>query len=154
MGRVQRRLLSGVLWVVAWPKVTLAVAAVLLAASVGAAVLWLDVSTDQNKLFSPDVPFFRDYLRFSEEFPENEATYVVIEPRDSSATAPQLGRWIETAEGIAARLRRLPRYVSRVDTHVPLDAPGAPAILFENDPALVAEALEGARSELVPLSEV
>lgn len=158
MGPVQRRLVKGVLCVVAWPKVTLALAALLLAVSVGAAMLWLDVSTDQNKLFSPNVPFFRDYLRFSEEFPENEATYVVVRQKEadhkSDAPPPPTRQWIEAADSIASRLSRMPRYVSRVDTHVPLDAPGAPGILFDSDPAAVAEALAQAKSQLVPLAQI
>ena len=46
------------------------------------AVLRLNISTDQDKLFSSDVPFFRDYLDFEASSPKSEAMYVVIEPKD------------------------------------------------------------------------
>src|SRR4051794_1024984 len=75
MGFVQRRLVKCVLWVVAYPKLTLAGAAVLLVVAGVGAWFGLSVSTDQNDLFSPNVKFFADYLRFDRLFPENQATY-------------------------------------------------------------------------------
>ncbi len=40
----------------------------------------LDISTDQNDLFSHKVGFFRNYLDFIDKFPENEAIYVIVRP--------------------------------------------------------------------------
>src|SRR5579863_5738056 len=55
MGIVQRRLVKGVLWIVARPKLTLAAAAAVLAVAAIYAHQRLTVSTDQNDLFSPKV---------------------------------------------------------------------------------------------------
>ena len=55
------------------PLRSLIVAGVVLAGCVTLAMTRLDISSDQNKLFSTKVKFFRDYLEFDEKFPENEA---------------------------------------------------------------------------------
>src|SRR4051795_467978 len=112
MRLVQRSILKGVLGGVARPKVTLAVAGLLVAASAGWAYFRLPISTDQNKLFSGDVPFFRDYLAFIQKFPENEAAYVVIEPVDP-ANPPPNARWAALADAIVDRLNRIPDAVRR-----------------------------------------
>src|SRR6185312_7142437 len=104
MGFVQRRLVKSVLWVVSHPKSTLAVGLLVVALSAGLAWRGLDVSTDQNDLFSPKVKFFADYLRFDRLFPENQATYVVMEPVDPGRP-PAVGEWVEAADRITARLR-------------------------------------------------
>ena len=133
MGFVQRRLVKGVLWVVAHPRLTLGAAAVVLLVSIASAMRWLTVSTDQNNLFSPHVKFFADYLDFDRKFPENQAIYVLIEPRDPGP-AP-VPRWVAAADAIAARLNQMvPRYIQKggVDYKIRLDAPGAPGILFQD----------------------
>ena len=61
MGVVQRQILRRVLGVVARPRLTLAVCGAALIACLALAYLRLDISTDQNKLFDPDVKFFADY---------------------------------------------------------------------------------------------
>ena len=131
MGFVQRRLVKSVLWVVAHPKWTLAVGVALV---MGAALLaWqrLDVSADQNDLFSHKVKFFADYLRFDRLFPENQATYVIIEPVDLQRP-PGVMEWVGLAEGIAARLRGLgDQYVKKVELNVPWH-PLAAGILFDD----------------------
>ena len=78
-GFILRAVLHGVLYVVAHPLVTLAVAGAVLAACVAIAWVRLDISTNQNKLFSSKVNFFRNYLSFVEKFPEHEAIYIIIE---------------------------------------------------------------------------
>ena len=141
MGRVQRRIVRAVLWVVAHPRATLGIAAALLAVSVLAAWSKLTVSSDQNKLFSPKVKFFADWLNFDRKFPENQAIYVVVEPKDWSAH-PAVERWVGLADRIAARLRRMPGEVESVVERTPLTAPGAPGILFD-DPKDLPEAFKG-----------
>ncbi len=131
MGFVQRRLVRGVLWVVSHPKITLAICAVMLVTSVGYAWIGLSLSTDENALLTPDLPFFKDYLHFDAKFPENEAFVVVAWPKDYSHP-PLAKRWIGLADGISTNLIALKQDVDRVDTHAPLDALGQQALLFDD----------------------
>src|SRR6266536_1132831 len=103
MGFVQRRILKLVLAVVRRPKLTLAISGVILAACVGLAVARLRISTDQNKLFSEKVPFFRDFLHFIHAFPENEALYVLVEAKHPRQIPP-VKRWTDFADAITERL--------------------------------------------------
>jgi uncharacterized protein len=141
MGFVQRRLVIGVLGVVARPKLTLALAAAVLIVCAASAYKWLTVSSDQNKLFSPKVKFFADWLDFDRKFPENQATYVVIEPA-SLTLKPTVRQWVDVADAITARLRAMPEHVARVVERVPPNDPNAPGILFQ-DPKLLPESFEG-----------
>src|SRR2546421_8640897 len=106
MGFVQRRILKLVLAVVRRPKLTLAISAIVLAACVAAAIATLRISTDQNKLFSEKVPFFRDFLHFIHIFPENEALYVLIQPKNS-AYVPPTARWTDFADAVTDKLRAM-----------------------------------------------
>src|SRR5881275_363426 len=96
-----RLLLIGVLHVVLHPWRVLIIAALAAIACAGWAAVRLNISTDQNKLFDPKVPFFRDYLNFNQKFPENEAIYVLIEPAKVGAQPP-VRRWTALADAIAA----------------------------------------------------
>src|SRR5262245_46645808 len=96
---MHRPLLRAVLAVVSHPWLSLFISAFVLVACVGFAVMKLEISTDQNKLFDPNVPFFRDYLKFNELFPENEAIYVLIEAKDT-AGVPPVRRWTAIADAI------------------------------------------------------
>jgi len=147
-----RILLHGVLRVVNHPRLTLLVSAVLLANCVALAMWQLDVSTDQNKLFSPKVKFFRDYLEFNEKFPENEAIYILVEPADPNAPPPSVPRWTAAADAIAARLRQLDAYVKSVDQRVPLDKLGTQGILFDS-PESVRQSLADA-ARFAPLAKL
>src|SRR5438105_15106187 len=124
MGFIQRRVMTAVLGVVSHPKTTLVISAAVLAASVVLALTRLRVSTDQDKLFSADVKFFRDYLEFDAKFPENAAIYVVIEAAPGKP-APPVERWTALADGITARLRELTRYVHSAECKVLLKHLGA-----------------------------
>ena len=99
MDFLYRRILIAVLAIVSHPWATLAVVFLTAAVSAGAAIGWLTVSTDQNQLFSSKPWFFHDYLQFISHFRENEAVYIVIEPRDAVgfASAPganvPIARW-------------------------------------------------------------
>src|SRR3954447_24955691 len=137
MGFVQRRLVKSVLWVVAHPKSTLAVGLLLVAASALLAHTRLKVLTDQNALFSHKVSFFADYLHFNHLFPENQATYIVIDPVDPN-NPPPLGEWVHLADQLTARLNTMvPKYVKKpVQPQVPIADPKAPGILFD-DPSKV-----------------
>ncbi|HLL87921.1 MAG TPA: MMPL family transporter, partial [Tepidisphaeraceae bacterium] len=147
--RFERLLLTSVLAVVRRPRLTLGVAAAVLVACVVLAKARLPMSADQNKLFSADVPFFKDYLRFVELFPENEAIYLILEARDPAAPPPPITRWTAAAEAVAARLRQLPHAVKSVDQRVPIDALGDQGLLFD-DAEGVRQTIEQARP-FVPL---
>ena len=142
----RRIILKGVLAVVSWPKLTIAVCLLVLGGCIALAAGRLRISTDQNELFSPDAPFFRDYLTFIQKFPENEAIYVVIEAK---AGTPPVTRWTGAAEAVTQRLRGMPQHVVSVDARVPLDELGAQGILFE-DPAKLPGILEEVK-RFVPL---
>ncbi len=128
MGTVQRRLSGLVLWVIGRPRTTLAVAVAAMAVCVGAAWFNLGVSTDQNRLFSPDAPQFKAYLSFIERFPENEAAYVVVEARGAP---PSVGRWVAVADGLTAALRAMPDRVRLVECRVTPRELGVYGFLFE-----------------------
>ncbi len=135
MGPIHRRVLKDTLRLTRYPRIVLAVALVLAGISVFLACTRLRISTDQNKLFSPRVAFFHQYLQFIKHFPENEAAYVVIQARDP-AHPPPSGQWIKAADAITAALEKLPKYVRSVDSHVPLKMLGNQALLFADWPAV------------------
>src|SRR5689334_25114211 len=123
MGPIQRQLVRGVISVVTFPRTTLAICAVLLVASVCYAWFGLSLSTDQNALLTPDLPFFKDYLEYDARFPENEAFVVLVEPI-SYEHLPVAKRWMGLADDIQSRLMELKGVVKRVDTHVPIEELG------------------------------
>src|SRR5207248_2377953 len=99
----------GVLHVVKFPRRVLLVCGLALAVCIGLAMWKLNIATDQNRLFDPNVQFFRDFLSFSDKFPENEAIYIVIEPADSQRIA--ISRWTDIADQLAANLSSISDYV-------------------------------------------
>jgi predicted RND superfamily exporter protein len=145
---VHRGILIAVLAIVARPKTALLISGIVLAVCLGAAALKLNISTDQNKLFDPSVSFFKDYLRFNQLFPENEAIYVVVQARDPAAVPP-VKRWTQLADAIAKKLRGLPRYVVSVDAKVPTDKLGSQGLLFD-EPRRVKQSFEDVK-RFIPL---
>lgn len=145
---VSRLILRFVLLVVSHPRLTLALTLTLVGASAWLALVRLTISTDQNKLFSEKVPFFRDYLEFDRKFPENEAVYLVVETRDPS-TRPSVGRWTAAADALVEAMRKLPEYVASVDARVPIHELGEQGLLFD-DPQLVRQTLHDVR-EMLPM---
>ena len=146
--RLKRHLLRFVLGVVRRPKLTLLLAGLLLAASVTIAMTRLTISADSNKLFDPSVPFFRDYLKFNENFPENEAVYVVVRPADD-AQQPPVPRWTALADAIAAKVGTLTDAVQGVDARIPIDQLGPQGLLFDT-PTRIRVSVDGVR-EFIPL---
>jgi predicted RND superfamily exporter protein len=151
MSPVHRGILVAVLGVVARPRLTLALCGVVLALCGALALSRLTISTDQNALFDPDVQFFKDYLRFIELFPENEAVYVVVQSRDRG-TVPPVRRWAAIADQVAGRLKAMPQYVKSVDARVPVDQLGAQGLLFD-DPKLVQRNFDDVK-RFVPLAKL
>jgi predicted RND superfamily exporter protein len=134
-GKINRRLLVFMLWVVTHPKTVLLAALIALLVSMVSAYFLLGLSINQDELFSSKVAFFKNYINFTLDFPENQATYVMIEAADP-AHPPAVARWIEIASAITASLAGDTTNVRAVDSHVPLEQLGKQGILFE-DPAQV-----------------
>ena len=65
----QPRKVKVVIREVTFPKVTIAVCAILLLAAVTFSWFHLTLSTDQNELLTPKLKFFRDYADFATLFP-------------------------------------------------------------------------------------
>jgi predicted RND superfamily exporter protein len=148
---IHRALLRGVIVGVAFPKLTLSLAGVVVLAASLLAGAKLRVSSDSNELFSHKVEFFRNWIEFDKDFPENQASYVVIGPRDPNQPPPT-ARWTALADRVAAKLRTMPDAVQSVDERIPLDQLGAQGILFE-DPAALREEIDEAR-QLAPLARL
>lgn len=148
---LSRAILRGVLWVVAHPVATLALAGVVLGVCVLGAALTLRISTDQNKQFSPNATVFREYLDFIERFPENEAIYVVVEARDA-ARPPPVAAWAGIADAIAARVVGLTKYVRSVDHRVAASEMGRQGLAFDSE-ARMRAAHEDAK-RFVPLAKL
>ncbi|HEY1921833.1 MAG TPA: MMPL family transporter [Tepidisphaeraceae bacterium] len=134
MGFVHRRILTGVLAVVSHPWITLGCVLISVAACVGATLLWLTISTDQNQLFSSKPWFFHEYLEFIHRFPENEAVYIVIEPKNPG-DHPLVSEWTDAADHITNRLRGM-NEVEDAYCRIPIDELGRQGILFEDRNAL------------------
>ena len=150
MRTLHRLLLLLVLAVVRRPRTALLLSMLVLGASITWSAMNLQISSDQNKLFDPDVKFFKDYLKFTEDFPENEATYALIEPADPSHLPPVL-RWTALADAITAKVKTLPE-VKSVDSHVPTRELGPQGLLFDT-PESVKKNLEGIK-QFIPLVQL
>lgn len=146
-----RRLLLAVLHVVEHPKRSLSIALLLVIISASFAWMKLKHSTDQDQLFSRDVPFFRHYIDFTKDFPENQASYVIVEPKDP-AHPPPVARWVAIADAIKMRLEPESQFIEEVDSHIPVEELGTQGLLFE-DPARVQQDLEDVR-RMVPLARL
>lgn len=145
-----RTLVGFVRWVVRHPRWVLGACLVLLGLSVWVSVARLRISSDQNELFDPKVKFFGDYLNFTRQFPEHEATYVLVEASPGSDSgAINTGRWTAIAEDLTARLRSMPEFVSSVDSRVPIDRLGDQGLLFDS-PERVRQAREEVE-QFIPL---
>ena len=126
------------------PRTTLALCLAMAAACGLLAMARLGVSTNQNDLFSARAPFFRDYLRYIREFPENEALYVLIEASGNGPTPPP-ERWTALADSVSERVRSLAGVAESVDARVPLDQLGNQGILFERPDAIPDRISDAAR---------
>jgi hypothetical protein len=126
-----RRLLIAMLWVVTHPKKTLAIALLALLGCATYALTHLGISTNQDELFSSKVAFFGDYIDFTKDFPENQASYVMVEAADP-AHPPATADWVAVANTITEQLQHDKTDVKAVDSHVPLEQLGAQGVLFEN----------------------
>jgi uncharacterized protein len=146
---IQKRLLKIVLTVVSYPRTTLLVCGIVLAGCVILALTRLQSSADEDKLFSPAVPFFKAFLDFEEKFPENEALYVLLEPSNPAAP-PVLGRWTRLADKITDRLNLLHPYVKHARARTASSELGPYELLFADSDSLP-QYLQDARTDLLPM---
>jgi predicted RND superfamily exporter protein len=150
---LHRSLLKAVLAVVLHPRLTLLISGIIVFGCVGLALAYLKIDTDQDKLFSPHVGFFKDYLEYINRFQENEALYVLIEPADPK-NPPPVARWAQAADRTAARLRDLDKsIVASVEDRILPSQLGNQALLFE-DPHELEQSFQSAKTELAPLAQV
>ncbi|HEX5241908.1 MAG TPA: MMPL family transporter, partial [Tepidisphaeraceae bacterium] len=133
--KLERLILLAVLSIVEHPIRALVIAGIILAVCGSLALAKLNISSDEDKLFSEHVKFFQDYLEFDRKFPENEAVYVIVEAKDPKAS-PTLSQWTGIADSIAKHMRAIPKYVESVDAHIPLDKLGNQAVLFDEPESL------------------
>ena len=127
---VTRQLLKLVLRVVHRPKTALAIALGIVGICAAFASVKLQISTDQDELFSRNVPFFKNYLHFTEDFPENQAGYVILRAKDPDHP-PAVGQWAAAADAVTDALRNAKKYVREVDGRIPLGQLGAQGLLFD-----------------------
>ena len=104
----------------------------------------LDMSTDQDQLFSTKVPFFHDYVEFTKAFPENQAGYVIVQATHADRPPP-VGRWTALADAVIARLAADHENVRSVEGPVSPRNAGPQALLFTDDPAEVRRPPQGGR---------
>jgi hypothetical protein len=109
------------------------------------------MSTDQDKLFSSNVPFFRNYIEFTQDFPENQASYVIVQAKDP-AHPPSTAHWVEIADAITERLRTEKKYVKTVDSHVPINELGSQGLLFDSPTELKEDTADAIR--MMPLAQL
>src|ERR1043165_6650455 len=118
MGFVQRRLVKFVVGVVHFPKLTLAICAAVLLASIAFAFVHLQLSTDEDELLTPKLQFFKEFKEYNSLFPENDSFVILLEPLNRKQPPPAQ-RWIDFADRITASLYDMKDIVKRVDSHVP-----------------------------------
>lgn len=149
LSHFHRFLLVFVLYVVRHPIRVLIAAVLGVAFAAGLAWWRLNVSTDQNRLFSSNVPFFKDYLAFNADFPENEANYVLVQAKDPIHW-PAVARWAAVSDAITDALRKRTDAVRDVDNRVPLESLHGQGLLYESH-ALLKQDLRDTK-QLVPLA--
>ena len=135
MGPIQRVIVKASLRSVRNPWTTLIIALVALVLCVYLGLTRLAISSDQDELFSDSELYFRDYLRFGKQFPENEAIYIVLRPRDPHARIP-LDRWIAAVDAVVANVQPLSQYVERVEYRAPGSKLGVYGALFDDPPSV------------------
>jgi predicted RND superfamily exporter protein len=150
MDFLQRRILIAVLAIVTHPWITLGIVALSVAACAGAALTWLTISSSQNELFSSKPWFFHDYLQYINRFKENEALYIVIEPKGSAT--PTVADWAAVADHVTDRLRALKDDVVDAYSRIPVRELGDQGLLFQ-DPRKLPQSFASAQ-ELAQLTTI
>ena len=121
-----------VLHVVKHPRRVLTIAILIVALCALLAAWKLNISSDQNKLFDPNVKFFRDYLEIHRAV-SGERSDLRADRADRSG-AFAAGRAMDGNCRCHRRrgCRTMPQYVKSVDAQVPLDQLGPQGLLFDD----------------------
>lgn len=106
-----------------WLTVGLYLALATLASVVAA--LWLDFETDQNALVSNDLDYNRRYLRYLEEFGDQEFIYVVIDEAERSTAIRVASTLVERLEPL-----RLEGVIESVACRVDVDSMARSGLVF------------------------
>lgn len=126
--RIQSRLLEGI-WgqVQRTPRLVVAAALILSLAATVAAVFFLHLDSDQDKLVSESLPYQKRFLETLENFGDQEYLYVVIETDGSSRQRSQAERF---AQRMAARLQDHPELILQIHYRITADDLGNKALYF------------------------
>jgi hopanoid biosynthesis associated RND transporter like protein HpnN len=119
----------GMLWRVisAFPGLLIGAGVVLAVLSALSAALFLRLNFDQNRLVSPEVPFFKKYLENLENFGDQEYLFVVIK---TGGTEDGKKRAAQFAESLAQRLRRQPEPIRAIYYRISPQELGDGVLLF------------------------
>ncbi len=91
------------------------------------AFLFLRLNSDQNRLVSPKVPFFKTYLEHVQNFGDQEYLFIVIQTRN---TPQGRERAIAFAERMAERLRKHPHLIQAIYYRISAADFGDRALMF------------------------
>jgi hopanoid biosynthesis associated RND transporter like protein HpnN len=109
------------------PRLLIACALVLTLVSALAAVFFLRLDSDQDKLVSQDLSYQKQYLATLKNFGDQEYLYVVIEGDGSPASRRQAERF---ADRMAERLRAHPELIRAIYYRITADDLGDKALYF------------------------
>ena len=130
------------------PRLLIATALLLAAVSALAAVLFLRLDSDQDKLVSPELPFQRRYLDNLQNFGDQEYLYTVIEV-DEGPEGRALAQ--DFAEDLAERLRRRPELISAIYYRITTEDLGQELLYYA--PLQEAERLAASARLLGPMAD-
>ncbi len=127
------------------PRLLVCGALLLTLVSALAAVFFLRLDSDQDKLVSQDLPYQKQYLASLKNFGDQEYLYVVIEADGSYASRRQAERF---ADRMAERLRAHPELIRAIHYRITADDLGDKALYFA--PLEEVESLAGMAAALGP----
>lgn len=109
------------------PGRIIAFAALLALLATGYSSQYLQISSDQDKLVAPDLPFQRQYLDYVKNFGDQENVYVVIETGGNDKGKAEVAKF---AEQLATRLSKYPEQLKSIHYRIrPADL-GDSALLY------------------------
>jgi hopanoid biosynthesis associated RND transporter like protein HpnN len=131
------------------PRLLVLGALLLTLVSTLAAVFFLRLDSDQDKLVSQDLPYQKQYLASLKNFGDQEYLYVVIEADGSSASRRQAERF---ADRMAERLKAHPELIRAIYYRITADDLGDKALYFASPEEI--ESLAGMAAALGPRASV
>lgn len=120
---------SSALWrlIARAPGKIVAIATLLALVAGGYAGLYLQISSDQDKLVAPDLPFQRQYLDYVKNFGDQENIYVVIETGGNDKGKAEAARF---SDRLAERLSRYPKQLKSIHYRIKPADLGDSALLY------------------------